>query len=99
MATKARKKAAKREHPYQIGKLYLIRTVTNYAIGRLTWVGPQELVLEDAAWVASTGRFEAALRTGELEEVEPWPDGEVVIGRGSIVDACLWPHAPARLVR
>ena len=80
-------------HPYKLGVNYLIRTVTFYYIGRLVSILPQELVLVDAAWVADTGRFMNALKDGTLAEVEPYPDEEeVVIGRGSIVDAVRWRH-------
>jgi hypothetical protein len=77
--------------PYKVGENYLIRTVTMIQIGRLESVGPQELVLSSAAWIADTGRFYDALKTGKLNEVEPFPD-EVIIGRGSIIDATIWTH-------
>lgn len=75
------------DHPYQVGKPYFIRTVTMYYTGRLMEVTPQELVLESAAWIADTGRFEAALRTGDFSEVEPYPVGRLIIGRGALIDA------------
>lgn len=74
-------------HPWEIGKIYLIRTVTMIDTGRLVAVTPQELVLEDAAWIADTGRFAQAVEKAEFGEVEPFPAGRVIIGRGSIVDA------------
>lgn len=80
------------EHPYQIGKNYFLRTVTMYYIGKLVRVLPQELVLEDAVWVADAGRFHQAMTDGTLSEVEPFGTGEVVIGRGALVDASLWAH-------
>ena len=73
--------------PWQIGKIYLIRTVTMYITGRLVEAHPQELVLEEAAWIADTGRFAEALKKCEFNEVEPFPDGKVIVGRGAIVDA------------
>jgi hypothetical protein len=73
--------------PWEIGANYLIRTVTMFQTGRLVAVGPQELVLEDAAWIADTGRFSDALQTGKFTEVEPFPDGQVIVGRMAIVDA------------
>lgn len=72
---------------WEIGKIYLIRTVTMIDTGRLVAVTPQELVLEDAAWIADTGRFADALVKAEFGEIEPFPDGRVIIGRGAIVDA------------
>jgi len=72
---------------WEIGKIYLIRTVTMIDTGRLVLVTPQELVLEEAAWIADTGRFAQAVKAAEFDEVEPFPDGKVIIGRGSIIDA------------
>ena len=86
-------------HPYEIGKNYLIRTVTMIQTGRLIAVTNQELVLEDVSWVADTGRFSEALSNGTLNEVEPFPDGKVIIGRGSIIDACEWKHSLPRKVK
>ena len=72
---------------WKVGRSYLIRTVTMIDTGRLVAVTPQELVLEDAAWIADTGRFADALRTSDFREVEPFPDGRVIIGRGAVIDA------------
>jgi hypothetical protein len=85
-------------HPYVVGKLYLIRTVTHYHVGELVGVYEHELLLRDAAWVADTGRFAAALESGDLSEVEPFHDEHAIIGRGSIVDATPWSHDPLRKV-
>ena len=75
------------DSPWVIGKNYLIRTVTMIQTGRLVAVGDKELVLEDAAWIADTGRFSETLKTGNFSEVEPFPDGKVIVGRGAIIDA------------
>lgn len=72
---------------WKIGAIYLIRTVTMIDTGRLVAVTPQELVLCDAAWIADTGRFSDALTNLSFNEIEPFPDGEVIVGRGSIIDA------------
>jgi hypothetical protein len=77
--------------PWRVGECYIIRTVTYHLVGRLIWVGPLELVLEDAAWVADSGRWSEALRTGKLSVVEPFL-AAVIVGRGSITDATAWPH-------
>lgn len=87
------------EHPYEVGKNYILRTVTMIDVGRLVWVGNQELVLEDAAWIADTGRFEECLKKGTLNEVEPFPDGRVIIGRGAIADGCIWNHPLPRVAK
>ncbi len=88
---KKTKAAAKKsvDGVWTIGENYFIRTVTNYLTGRLTVVTEHELVLADAAWVADTGRFADAISGGKLNEVEPYPS-DVIVGRGSIVDACVW---------
>ena len=74
-------------HPWEIGKIYLIRTVTMIDVGRVVAIYPTEIVLEEACWVADTGRFAQAVATAEFGETEPFPDGRVIIGRGSIIDA------------
>jgi len=79
--------------PYKIGQNYFIRTVTHYLTGQLLRVTAKELVLKDTAWIADTGRFMEAIRDGKVSEVEPYPDGEeVIVGRGSIIDAVAWKH-------
>ena len=72
---------------WEIGKNYLIRTVTMIDTGRLVAVTPHELVLEDAAWIADTGRFAQSVEKAEFGEVEPFPAGRVVVGRGAVIDA------------
>lgn len=84
--------STKHMSPYIVGKAYLIRTVTNYLIGRVVCVMETEIIIEDASWVADTGRYANAIETGVLKEVEPYPDGNVIVGRGSVVDACEWRH-------
>ena len=59
---------------FKKGQKVRIRTVTHYQTGEVVSVNSQEVVLKDAAWAADTGRFSNALKTGELSEVEPFPD-------------------------
>lgn len=80
--------------PWEIGKNYLIRTVTMIDTGKLVAVGPQELVLESAAWIADTGRFTGALQTVTFSEVELFPEGKLILGRGSVIDAIQIPKLP-----
>ena len=79
--------------PYKIGEAMLIRTVTNYWTGRIVSIYPGELVLEEAAWIADTGRFSEALQNGietlSDSEIEPVP-GPVVVSRAAIIDAVLY---------
>ena len=73
---------------WKIGKNYFIRTVTHHHTGKLVRVTPQELVLENAAWIASDGRFTSALSQGVFDEVEMFPpSSQVIIGIGSLIDA------------
>jgi hypothetical protein len=72
--------------PFEIGAVYLIRTVTMIQVGRVVAASKQWVMLEDAAWVASTGRFADALKKWQFNEVEPFPDGLVGVSCGSIVD-------------
>lgn len=79
------------KHPYEVGKAYLVRTVTFIYTGRLLEVTKNELVMEDVAWIADTGRWADMLKdASKLNEVEPYPEGKVIIGRGGIMDAVEW---------
>jgi len=57
-------------------------------------VTDEEFVIEDAAWIADTGRFADAIAKAEFGEVEPYPDGEVILGRGALIDAREIQKAP-----
>ena len=79
------------ETAYEVGTKYLVRCVTMFYTGRLKRITPGELVFEDASWIADTGRFHDALKTGDLREVEPFIE-EVIIPRTAIIDASKWNH-------
>lgn len=97
MATK-KSKSNKSGSPLQVGNAVFVRTVTHYYTGRIVELSQHEIVLEDAAWVADTGRFSQALANGALNEVEPFA-APVSINRGAIVDATSWTHALPRSVK
>lgn len=80
-----------KSHSFEVGKAYMIRTVTMHYTGRVVAVTDSDVVLEDAAWIADTGRFADSLASGELAEVEPYP-GRVAICRGAMVDFAEWCH-------
>jgi hypothetical protein len=84
-----------KSHSFEIGKAYLIRTVTMHYTGRVVDVTDSDVVLEDAAWIADTGRFANSLVDGTLSEVEPYP-GQVAVCRGAMVDFCEWKHGLPR---
>ncbi len=75
---------------WQIGTSYFIRTVTHYLVGILVGVDEHELVLDKAAWIADTGRYSDAIKSGSFNEVEPYV-GHVAVGRGGIIDATEYP--------
>lgn len=56
--------------------------------GIIVRVTDHEIVMKDAAWIADTGRFSDAVAKAEFGEVEPFPDGEVIVGRAAVIDAC-----------
>jgi hypothetical protein len=83
--------------PWKIGKNYLIRTVTMIDVGQLVMVTDHEIVLEKAAWIAETERFTQCLANGEYREVEMFPaDKQVILGRGSIIDAVEIENLPTK---
>lgn len=77
----------------EIGKCYLIRTVTMMYTGRLIGMTDEDFILEDAAWIADSGRYSDALAKGvsALNDVEPYPN-LVYVARASRVDAAEWNH-------
>lgn len=75
---------------FEIGKSYFFRAVTFHCIGQVVGRDRQFLILGDAAWVADSGRFTLALKTGVLAEVEP--TGDMTLNMDAIVDAFPWPH-------
>jgi hypothetical protein len=94
MATK-KNKSAPTKPLLAPGSTVLIRTVTMTLTGRVVRRDKEFIELEDPAWIADTGRFADALRTGNLNEVEP-TESNVLVGIGSIVDVWHWEHALPR---
>ncbi|MDD1713617.1 MAG: hypothetical protein LUQ69_10670 [Methanoregulaceae archaeon] len=82
-----------------IGKNVFIRTVTHYYTGKLVSITKEELALQDAAWIADTGRFSNALKTNSLSEIEPFEDGVIFVNRGAMIDISEWKHALPREVK
>ena len=76
---------------FEVGKCYMIRTVTFHLTGRVIAVNDKELLLEDAAWIAASGRYSEFLKTGEASELEALP-GECIVSRLAICDAQPWHH-------
>lgn len=85
------------DFPFIVGEKLFIRTVTFHCTGRLVGIKRAGecyfLVLEDAAWIASSGRFTNAIEEGPnaLEEVEP-VTSIIRVNVSSIVDVFIWNH-------
>ena len=73
------------------GQAVFIRTVGYHYTGRVVEVGEQFVVLDEAAWIAESGRWAAALAKGALDEGEPYP-GPVAVLIASILDVSPWNH-------
>lgn len=81
-----------------VGENYFIRTVTMALTGKLVEIDGTELVLQDAAWIADTGRYSNAIKDGTFSEIEPYPDThKVLVNRTAIVDATQWTHELPRV--
>jgi len=78
--------------PWVVGKKYFVRTVTMHIVGELVAITDKELLMINASWVADSGRFNNALKTGVLDEVEPFVN-DVIVNRNSVIDATVWGHA------
>lgn len=73
-----------------IGKKLFIRTVTYHLTGKVVKRIGNFIQLEDAAWIADSGRFMEAIKNGNLDEVEPV--GEAWVNLNSITDMFPWKH-------
>ena len=84
--------------PFLVGHSYLFRTVTHIELGRVVRIIGQFIELEDASWIADTGRYHDLLRDGIFSkdsEVEPYPL-YTGVNTQSLVNYAPWPHALPR---
>ena len=79
------------ELPFVIGESYLFRTVTHIEVGRVKRIVGQFVELEDASWIADTGRYHDCLRDGTFSEVEPYPL-YTGVNTQSLINYAPWPH-------
>lgn len=86
------------EYPFEVGQSYFIRTVTYHCTGKVKKIVGHFLILEDAAWIADSGRFNQAINNGNLNEVEP-VEVEMGVSIDSIVDYFIWKHKLPREVK
>ena len=78
------------------GENYFIRTVTMHNVGELVSINDNEVHLRQASWIADSGRFHDALKTGKFEEIEPFVE-DIIINRRAIIDATRFNHALPRI--
>lgn len=77
--------------PVKIGEAYLFRTVTHIEVGRVKSVAGAFITLEEASWIADTGRYHDCLVKGVFNEVEPYPL-TTTINALSLINFAPWPH-------
>lgn len=73
-----------------IGHNFFFRTVTYHLIGKVTKRIGLFLQLEEASWIADSGRFMNAIKEGSLNEVEPV--GQAFLNLESVTDFFPWKH-------
>ena len=73
-----------------VGEKYFFRTVTYHLTGRVKKVIGSLLELENAAWIADSGRFMNAIKEGTLKEVEPV--GRAYVNINTVTDIFPWKH-------
>lgn len=89
--TKKTKPVLNKKHSLTVGSSVLIRTVTHYFTGRIVSITEKDLVLDQCAWIADTGRFSSCISTGSIDECEYIGDGHIVFLAG-IIDVARWSH-------
>lgn len=80
-----------KESPVEIGNAYLFRTVTHIEVGRVVEICGDFVTLEDASWIADTGRYHDCLAKGVFNEVEPYPD-TTTVNMASLINFAPWTH-------
>jgi hypothetical protein len=77
--------------PFEIGKAYLFRTVTHIEVGRVRRIIGKFVELEEASWIADTGRYHDCLKNGTFSEVEPYPL-YTGVNTDALINFAPWPH-------
>ena len=74
-----------------VGNKYFFRTVTYHLVGKVVAQhGGGIIELDEASWVADSGRFMQAIKSGTLNEVEPV--GKAYLNLKSVTDFFPWVH-------
>ena len=64
--------------------------MTYHCTGRCVKLIGKFMQLEDAAWIADSGRFMQFIKNGDVDEVEPVET--IFVNMDSIVDIFPWKH-------
>ena len=73
-----------------LDKKIFVRTVTHHYTGHVISVDSLSLTVDSAAWIADDGRFNETVKSGDFDEVEPYP-GSVTISLYAILDVTIIP--------
>ncbi len=73
-----------------VGEKFFFRTVTYHLTGKVKKVIGNILELEDAAWIADSGRFMQCIKDGNVNEVEPV--GKAFLNITTVTDFFPWKH-------
>lgn len=88
--------------PVEVGKAYLFRTIGYHWLGRVIAVNGRWLTIDDASWVADTGRYSEAIsgKIGSLSssELEPSPR-PVLLNSDHVTDAVSYPFEIPRSLK
>ena len=80
---------------FDVGECYYVETLTKYYVGRVKSCDGGELVLDDAAWIASTGMMTEFMRTGKAQHLEVEILGnDFGVPIGMITAKAPWPRKP-----
>ena len=71
-------------------KNWFFRTTTYHSLGTVVNIDNNFIQLEDASWIADSGRFMNFLKEGIVEEVEPV--GTCYVNLNYVVDFFPWKH-------
>ena len=73
-----------------IGKKWFFRTVSYHSVGKAIKLIGNLIQLENASWIADSGRFMDCIQKGKLDEVEPV--GTMWVNLDTVVDMFEWKH-------
>ncbi len=73
-----------------IGEKFFFRTLTYHLTGKVKKVIGSILELDDAAWIADSGRFMQCIKDGIVNEVEPV--GKAFLNISAVTDFFPWKH-------